>query len=81
MCENTSNAADYLTEYEAGVLIEINIVNVLPYTEASTSKVHDADILCVDLRRIYEIGLSNGNYGHNGDLRDVFLGMNKETSV
>jgi 7,8-dihydropterin-6-yl-methyl-4-(beta-D-ribofuranosyl)aminobenzene 5'-phosphate synthase len=81
LSENTASMGDFLAEWGLSILIETDTANVLLDTGTSTSAVHNAETLGIDLGKIDEIVLSHGHYDHTGGLREMLRRMKKEIEI
>jgi len=70
LSENTANFG-FLAEWGISILIEVDGMKILVDTGLSSSAVHNAKLLGVDLSTIDRIVLSHGHADHTGGLRDV----------
>ena len=81
MSENTAGSPGVLAEYGLSTLIETDSTSVLLDTGQSTSVVHNAGTLGVDLRKVDKVVLSHGHFDHTGGLREVLGRMRKKVDV
>ena len=71
LSDNTTNRAGLLAEHGLCLLIESRGCQVLFDTGQTTTAVHNARALGVDLTKVSAIALSHGHFDHTGGLRDV----------
>jgi 7,8-dihydropterin-6-yl-methyl-4-(beta-D-ribofuranosyl)aminobenzene 5'-phosphate synthase len=81
LSENTAGMDGFLGEWGLSFLVESDDTTVLFDTGQSTSAVHNAHLLGVDLSRVDRIVLSHGHFDHTGGLKDVLSEMGKEVEV
>jgi 7,8-dihydropterin-6-yl-methyl-4-(beta-D-ribofuranosyl)aminobenzene 5'-phosphate synthase len=72
LSENTANLG-FIAEWGLSILVETESCKVLLDTGLSTSAVHNADILGIDLATIDAVVLSHGHVDHTGGLRDMLI--------
>jgi 7,8-dihydropterin-6-yl-methyl-4-(beta-D-ribofuranosyl)aminobenzene 5'-phosphate synthase len=70
LSENTANYG-FFAEWGLSILAEVDGLRILLDTGLSTSVVHNAGVLGIDLSGIDYIVLSHGHADHTGGLRDV----------
>ncbi|MHB8104651.1 MAG: MBL fold metallo-hydrolase [Dehalococcoidales bacterium] len=70
LSENTANYG-FLAEWGLSILVEADGLRILVDTGLSTSAVHNAITLGIDLSKIDRIVLSHGHTDHTGGLRQV----------
>jgi len=70
LSENTANYG-YLAEWGLSLLVEADGVTILVDTGFSTSAVHNAHVMGLDLKKIDKIVLSHGHDDHTGGLREL----------
>ncbi|HEX7363962.1 MAG TPA: MBL fold metallo-hydrolase [Dehalococcoidia bacterium] len=75
----TENTARYgfLGEWGLSILVQVDDLNILVDTGLSTTAVHNARVLGIDLSAVDKIVLSHGHIDHTGGLRDVLKTMKK----
>jgi 7,8-dihydropterin-6-yl-methyl-4-(beta-D-ribofuranosyl)aminobenzene 5'-phosphate synthase len=78
LSENTTAAFGLLAEWGLSILVEAYGKKVLLDTGYSTSVVHNAKELGIDLGDIDTIVLSHGHSDHTGGLRDVLMRMQEQ---
>lgn len=71
LAENTTNGSGLLAEHGLSLLVESKDCKVLFDTGQTTTVVHNARALGVDLAQVQVIALSHGHHDHTGGLRDV----------
>ncbi|MDO9333602.1 MAG: MBL fold metallo-hydrolase [Dehalococcoidales bacterium] len=81
LSENTASAPDLLAEWGFSVLVEIDSLTVLLDTGLSSTVVHNAGILGIDLKKVDRIILSHGHYDHTGGLQNVLRLMRKKMEI
>jgi 7,8-dihydropterin-6-yl-methyl-4-(beta-D-ribofuranosyl)aminobenzene 5'-phosphate synthase len=81
LSENTAGMDGFWGEWGLSVLVESDEATVLFDTGQSTSTVHNARLLGVDLSQVDKIVLSHGHFDHTGGLKDVLSEMGKEVEV
>jgi len=80
LSENTAQAG-LIGEWGLSILVETESSRVLLDTGLTTSAVHNAGILGIDLSTIDTIVLSHGHVDHTGGLRDVLSRVRKQVRV
>ncbi len=81
LSENTAGSGDHLAEWGLCLLVETDATSVLYDCGASTTAVHNADALGIDLSGIERIVLSHGHFDHTGGLRAVLARMRRGVEV
>jgi 7,8-dihydropterin-6-yl-methyl-4-(beta-D-ribofuranosyl)aminobenzene 5'-phosphate synthase len=81
MSDNTAGQMDILAEWGFSLLVESDDMTVLLDAGASTSLVHNADILGIDLAKIKKVVLSHGHLDHNGGLRSLLGRIRSEVEI
>jgi 7,8-dihydropterin-6-yl-methyl-4-(beta-D-ribofuranosyl)aminobenzene 5'-phosphate synthase len=81
LSENTAGLGGFMGEWGLSILVEAGDLNLLLDAGQSTSAVHNADILGVDLSRVEKIVLSHGHYDHTGGLCPILRRMKKRVEV
>ena len=81
LTENTAGNVGVLAEWGLSILVEVDGLNVLLDTGLSTSVVHNASVLGIDLSTIDKIVISHGHTDHTGGLRQLLKAMRKEVEV
>jgi 7,8-dihydropterin-6-yl-methyl-4-(beta-D-ribofuranosyl)aminobenzene 5'-phosphate synthase len=81
LSENTAGQLDLLAEWGLGLLVESGDSAILLDAGASTSLVHNADILGIDLSKINKIVLSHGHFDHSGGLRSLLSRIRREVEI
>jgi 7,8-dihydropterin-6-yl-methyl-4-(beta-D-ribofuranosyl)aminobenzene 5'-phosphate synthase len=81
LSENSAGQPDVLAEWGLSVLVESGERNILLDAGASTSVVHNADVLGIDLSKIDCIVLSHGHFDHTGGLRSLLTKMKRQVEV
>lgn len=71
LSENTAGMGDFLAEWGLSILVEVDGMRILMDTGLSSSAVHNARVMGIDLSTIDRIVLSHGHTDHTGGLRDV----------
>jgi len=79
LCENTATSG-FLAESGLSILVEVEGLKILVDTGPSSTAVHNAPLLGIDLSTIDKIVLSHGHYDHTGGLREV-LRIKKDVEV
>jgi len=79
LSENTANYG-FLAEWGLSVLVEVDGMRILMDTGLSSSAVHNAQLMGIDLATIDRIVLSHGHADHTGGLREV-LRIKKEVEI
>ena len=80
LSENTANFG-FLAEWGLSFLITTDNCQILFDTGLSTTAVHNAQVLGIDLSAIDKIVLSHGHADHTGGLRDVLKRIGKKVEV
>jgi len=81
LTENTAGRGGLLAEWGLSMLVEVNGLKVLLDAGQSTSVVHNASFLGIDLSTIDKIVLSHGHSDHTGGLRQLLMAMRKQVEV
>jgi 7,8-dihydropterin-6-yl-methyl-4-(beta-D-ribofuranosyl)aminobenzene 5'-phosphate synthase len=81
LSENSAGQPYLLAEWGLSVLVESGQSSVLLDAGASTSVVHNADILGIDLHKIDRIVLSHGHFDHSGGLRTLLAKMKRRVEI
>jgi 7,8-dihydropterin-6-yl-methyl-4-(beta-D-ribofuranosyl)aminobenzene 5'-phosphate synthase len=81
LSENTASVPGLLAEWGFSAFVEIDGLNILLDSGLSTSAVHNAGILGIDLRKVDRLILSHGHYDHTGGLQDVLQRMRKKVEI
>lgn len=81
LSENTASAPDLLAEWGFSVLVEIDSLTVLLDTGLSSTVVHNAGMLGIDLKKVDRIILSHGHYDHTGGLQNILRLMRKKIEI
>jgi 7,8-dihydropterin-6-yl-methyl-4-(beta-D-ribofuranosyl)aminobenzene 5'-phosphate synthase len=81
LSENTASAPELLAEWGFSVLVEIDSLTVLLDTGLSSTVVHNAGILGIDLKKVDRIVFSHGHYDHTGGLQNVLQLMRKKVEI
>jgi len=81
LVENTAGRVGVLAEWGLSILVDVDGLKVLLDTGQSTSVVHNASVLGIDLSIIDKIVLSHGHFDHTGGLRQLLSAMRKQVEI
>ncbi len=81
LIENTAGRTRLLAEWGLSILVELDGLTVLLDTGESSSVVHNASELGIDLRRVDKIVLSHGHCDHTGGLRELLMAIRKQVAI
>jgi 7,8-dihydropterin-6-yl-methyl-4-(beta-D-ribofuranosyl)aminobenzene 5'-phosphate synthase len=81
LSENTADNLGLLAEWGLSMLVESTGANILLDTGQTTSVVHNAEALGIDLRKVDKIVLSHGHADHTGGLVSVLGIMGKKVEI
>ncbi len=81
LAENTTAKAGTLAEHGLSMLVETDGLCVLLDTGQTSTAVHNARVLGVDLSRIEHIVLSHGHFDHTGGLKTVLAAIGHTVAV
>ncbi len=81
LSENTAGRDGFLGEWGLSFLVESDEARILFDTGQSTSTLHNAKLMGVDLSQVDKIVLSHGHFDHTGGLKDVLSEMGKKIEV
>jgi 7,8-dihydropterin-6-yl-methyl-4-(beta-D-ribofuranosyl)aminobenzene 5'-phosphate synthase len=71
LSENTAGQPDLLAEWGLSILVEADGQRILLDSGQTTSLVHNAGTLGIDLKAIDQLVLSHGHFDHTGGLREL----------
>jgi 7,8-dihydropterin-6-yl-methyl-4-(beta-D-ribofuranosyl)aminobenzene 5'-phosphate synthase len=81
LSENSVAVPYVMAEWGLSILVESPEGSILLDAGASTSVVHNADILGIDLCKIERIVLSHGHFDHTGGLRTLLTKMKRQVEI
>ncbi|MHB0868842.1 MAG: MBL fold metallo-hydrolase, partial [Chloroflexota bacterium] len=71
LAENTATKVGTLAEHGLCMLVEVDDLSLLLDTGQTTTAVHNARALGIDLSRVSHLVLSHGHQDHTGGIKDV----------
>ena len=81
LTENTAGRRDILGEWGLSILVETEEAVVLFDTGQTSSVIHNAATLGIDLSKIDKVVLSHGHFDHTGGLRQLLRRIGKQVDI